>query len=128
MKLRIRGSSLRLRLGRNEVAQAGDGQRVEDAVAFGPTAAERLVYSFVPSSDATEIHARFAANEIVVTVPARAAREWALGDAVGLDGEQPVGDGTTLAILVEKDFACLKPRAGEDDTHAYPNPDAGSAS
>ena len=122
MKLRIRGSSLRLRLGRSEVARAGEGERVEDAIAFGMTPADRLVYSLVPSRDATAIRAHFAANEVMVTVPLRIAREWAIGDAVGLQSEQPIGDGTMLEILVEKDFACLKPRADENDTDAYPNP------
>jgi hypothetical protein len=28
----------------------------------------------------------------------------------------------SLQILVEKDFACLTPRKGEDDGDAFPNP------
>jgi hypothetical protein len=122
MKLRLRGNSLRLRLGRSEVTCVGKGERVDDAVAFGATAADRFVYAIVPSSEAQVVGAHFAKNELVVTVPSQLAREWALGDVVGLEAAQAVGDGATLAILVEKDFACLTPRTGEDDTDAYPNP------
>lgn len=124
MKLRIRGSSLRLRLGRTEVARVAEGERVEDTIAFGATRAERFVYAFVPSDEVMEMRARFAANEVTVMVPTGRAREWATGSDVGLASEQAIGDGTTLAILVEKDFACLKPRDGEDDSDAYANPTA----
>lgn len=122
MKLRVRGNSLRLRLGRTEVNGLGRGERVEDAIAFGPRAADRLAYAIVCSNEAHMMDAHFANNELLVTVPSSVAREWALGESVGLEAAQPVGDGTTLAILVEKDFACLSPRTGEDDTDAYPNP------
>jgi hypothetical protein len=33
-----------------------------------------------------------------------------------------VGDGKTLRILVEKDFACLTKPPHEDDADAFPNP------
>jgi hypothetical protein len=122
MKLRIRGSSLRLRLGRTEVERLSDGARVEETIAFGTAPAQRLVYAAVATSEATAIGARFAANEITVTIPTGIALAWAKGDDVGLESEQPVGDGTMLSILVEKDFACLKPRPHDDDADAYPNP------
>jgi hypothetical protein len=32
-----------------------------------------------------------------------------------------------LNILVEKDFACLAPRAGEDERDMYPHPNADEA-
>ena len=113
---------MRLRLGRTEVAQLGNGERVEDASSFGPTPAERLVYAIAPSPDATTIAARFAKNELLVTVPSALALEWARGDVVSLEAAQTSAEGSSLAILIEKDFACLKPRTGEDDADAYPNP------
>lgn len=122
MKLRIRGNSLRLRLGRSEVTSLGQGERVEDAIAFGATTADRLLYAIVCSDEVSVMVAHFASNELLVSVPSSLAREWAHGNAVGLEAAQPVGDSGTLAILVEKDFACLTPRSGEDDTDAYPNP------
>ena len=51
MKLRIRGSSLRLRLTRSEVAEIGAGNAVEERVEFGGEPAQQLVYALVPSDD-----------------------------------------------------------------------------
>ncbi len=95
---------------------------MEDAVAFGPAAEDTLVYAIIVSNAAVALGARFAKNELLVTVPEGIAREWALGESVGLESTQSVGDRGTLAILVEKDFACLTPRAGDNDADAYPNP------
>lgn len=122
MKLRIRGNSLRLRLGRGEVARVGDGHRVEETVDFGTGPESRLVYSVESSATAGAIGATFAGSEVKVTLPAALARDWAEGDAVGLEAAQPARGGTTLKILVEKDFACLAPRSDEDESDAYDNP------
>lgn len=126
MKLRIRGSSLRLRLTRAEVARIGEGARVEETVRFGMGEEERLVYALVTSREAGELRARLTPKEIVVTLPADVASEWANGSAVGLAARQPIGAEGELEILVEKDFACLKPRSGEDDSDAFPNPTVGA--
>ncbi len=41
----------------------------------------------------------------------------------GVDcGGRDVDDGDSLKILVEKDFACLAPREGEDESDMYPHP------
>ena len=38
---------------------------------------------------------------------------------------ETLDDGDLLKILVEKDFACLAPREGEDETDMYPHPQEG---
>ncbi len=119
MKLRIRGDSLRLRLSRGEVEAFDRDGRVEDAAHFGPGA--RLAYS-LERSPGGALSARLEDGSVVVTVPEDLARTWCRTDRVGLEGEQPTGDGPTLRILVEKDFACLKTRSVEDETDAFPNP------
>ena len=122
MKLRIRGNTLRLRLSRGEVDQLAATGEVREAIAFGAAATERLGYAIVASDEATVTSARLAGGSAEVVVPRALAREWATSDAVGFEAEQPVGEGLSLQILVEKDFACLTPRNGEDDTDAFPNP------
>ena len=125
MKLRIRGNSLRLRLTRAEVdALATDG-RVEDAIAFGPDPAARLVYAVVVS-DGAEVAAEWSGRAIAVHVPRAAAREWAASERVGIEHDQSIGKGGALRVVVEKDFACLKPREGEGDEDAFSNPNAGT--
>ncbi len=120
MKLRIRGNSIRLRLTQAEVQTLADQGRVEDAIAFA--AGSRLVYALA-FGDA--LGARLESGRamlVEVTLPAALAKEWASSSRVGVEGEQPVSGGEPLRILVEKDFACLHPRKGEDDRDAFPNP------
>lgn len=124
MKLRIRGSSLRLRLSQREVDDLAAQGRVEDVIAFGAGPASRLVYALKVADDAPAPFAHLEGAHIEVTIPAALAKRWTSTDEVGIEAEQPLGDGGVLRILVEKDFACLKPRAGEDDSDAFPNPSA----
>jgi hypothetical protein len=119
MKLRIRGNSVRLRLTRGEVEDFDREGRVEDAAQFGPGA--RLAYA-LERAMVGRLSARLEAGTVVVTVPDDLAASWCRTERVALEGDQPAGDGHTLRILVEKDFACLKTRSGEDETDAFPNP------
>ena len=124
MKLRVRGNSLRLRLSKGEVSRIGEGGRIEETIQFGRGDEGRLVYALIASHEAENVSARLSRNEILVTVPAKAASEWANSSAISLAAKQAVGSGEELDILVEKDFACLQPRSGEDDSDAFPNPTA----
>ena len=101
--------------------------RLAESVAFAPGPDGSLVYELVSSDTAPVVGASFGRGKITGTVPAKILGAWIAGDDVGFEGEQPVSGGKPLAILVEKDWACLKPRANEPDTDAYPNPDAGKA-
>ncbi len=122
MKLRVRGNSLRLRLSRGEVNALAETGEVREAIAFGPGPAQRLGYAIVMSEDATVTSASLSGGSVEVVVPRALAREWATSETVGFEVEQAIGEGLSLSILVEKDFACLTPRKGEDDTDAFPNP------
>lgn len=63
---------------------------------------------------------------MTVRLPEATVREWAKSGQVSIEGEQPLEDGQKVHILVEKDFACLAPRDGEDDSDMYPHPQAGA--
>lgn len=121
MKLRVRGDSLRLRLGQGEVARFAAEGALAEATGFGPGSELVVALAFGDRLGAT-----FEGSRITVAVPAELARRWAASDDVGLEGTQSIGDGRALRILVEKDYACLKPRAEEDETDAYPHPKAGT--
>jgi hypothetical protein len=110
MKLRIRGSSIRLRLTQSEVARVASEGRIEDAIDFGGA---KLVYAFA-SGDG--LRATYTQNRIEVTAPGAQIAKWASSEDVAIEGTHGA-----LQILVEKDFACLKPRS-EDDADAFPNP------
>ena len=117
MKLRLQGDSLRLRLTRPEVYQLAEAGRVESAMHVAPGAA--LVYG-LRAADADALTATFDGATLTVLVPRAWVGPWADGDAVGFEGTTDAGDGRTLTLLVEKDFACLHRRA--DDADAFPNP------
>ena len=120
MKLRILDDSLRLRLNQSEVDHVAQGEAVHSHTRFPDGFI--LGYSLEPSAD-TEIGASFLDNVIIVRVPAEAARSWATTEQVALISTLPMKGGE-LAILVEKDFECLEPRAGEADQDSFPNPKA----
>src|SRR5271157_299379 len=107
MKLRIRGNSIRLRLGESEVAQLVKGGRVSESIQFSAFPRNQLTYTVVTSPAEKEITARLADSEIKVTVPEALGQAWANSAQVGLIHVQPIASEVNLAILIEKDFRCL---------------------
>lgn len=122
MKLRIRSNTLRLRLTQSEVERLIASGRVEESTVFAPSSALR--YALATSDAVTALSASFADGLLEVRVPTPLANTWARGDDVGLSGDVPVEGSPPLKLLVEKDFACLKERPGEDDSDAFPHPKA----
>lgn len=119
MKLRISGNSLRLRLNQAEVSQFSKTGFVEDCVEFPHGAS--LAYALESLSDLTSLRASFQGGWLRIQVPGADATEWFTTDRVGISGEQPLGDGKRLSILIEKDFQCLHGSEGPDPD-AFPNP------
>lgn len=120
MKLRIRGNSIRLRLTKGEVKDLGESGKVEDEVAFG--AGTRFRYELKIAADHEAARAKFEENCLSVSIPSGEAKTWIGSEQVGIVAKQAVAENELLSILVEKDFACLTDREGEDDTDAFSNP------
>jgi hypothetical protein len=120
MKLRIRGNSLRFRLLQREVEKLVATGSISEEIRFSNS--ESLRYTLCVSKKAYEIVARFSGREIVVTLQEGTAAEWAISDGVGIEFEQPVGDGESLNILIEKDFVCIGRTDDPDNADAFPNP------
>ena len=124
MKLRIRDNSIRLRLTRGEVDQLRDEGLVQ---AIAPFPGGREFRYEVESSPASVNPAAFLSdNKVTVRLPELAVGAWAASEQVSIAGEQQHENGEQLSILVEKDFACLAPREGEDESDMYPHPAAQS--
>lgn len=119
MKLRIRGNSVRLRLSQTEVEQLAAEGIAEDRVRFSAEAS--LVYR-VQVAPAGPVRAELGADGVTVTLPRATLERWLDPDEVSIRAEQPIDGGDALKILVEKDFACLVPREGEDQSDLFPNP------
>lgn len=122
MKLRIRDNSVRLRLERGEVAALRDQQLVAATTGF----ADGSIFGYrVECSRAIQDpEAMCKDNSLVVRIPEAVVNRWAGSEQVSIQGEQALPGGKLLAILIEKDFACLAPREGEDESDMYPHPQA----
>lgn len=119
MKLRIHGNSLRLSLSQSEVAQFSKTGFVEDSTQFAPEV--RFTYTIESSSSLPAPKASYQDHWLRIEVPSAAAKEWFTTDRIAISADQPIGSGTGLSILIEKDFQCS--HGGEQrDPDTYPNP------
>jgi hypothetical protein len=116
MKLRIRDNSIRLRLSKGEVAAFAENGIIESRTNL---AGGDLVYALRAAAQ-PDLSADFANGRIEIVVPEPTARKWAETDEVGIEGTAG-----KVSILIEKDFKCLTPRAGEDESDTFPNPAEG---
>jgi len=123
MKLRIKGSSLRLRLTQGEVSRLESGGEVAEQVQFGGGA--NLTYRLRTDTQNPEISASYGDNVIDIRVPREAALTWSRTDQVTLSHAQRAGD-AQLQIVIEKDWNCLAPRADEDESDNFPHPETGT--
>lgn len=119
MKLRIRGNSIRLRLTKGEVERLSDTGIIEDLVEFG-SEYPGFRYELRTAAGDDESRAKFEDHCLSISLAAGDAKNWINSEQVGIEAMQPIGEGKFLRILVEKDFACLAERAGEDDSDTFP--------
>jgi hypothetical protein len=123
MKLRIKGSSLRLRLTQGEVRSLETAGEVAEQVWFGGGA--RLTYRLRTDTKINEISASYGDNVIDIRVPREAALTWSRTDQVTLSHAEAAGD-TELRVIIEKDWNCLAPRSEEDESDNFPHPEIGT--
>jgi hypothetical protein len=119
MKLRIRGNTVRLRVSKAELATIAATGAAEDAIRFAGDAGMRYGVQVKPAGG---VAAEFGDNVLRVLVPKASVDVWLKPDEVSIEGEQAIGNGEVLRILVEKDYTCLAPRSGEDDSDLFANP------
>ena len=119
MKLRIRGNSVRIRLSQTELEQLAETGIAEDRVRFSPGAELAYRVKVTPDGD---VRAELGASGVTVTLSKGSLERWLAPAEVSIRAEQPIDGRETLTILIEKDFACLVPREGEDDSDLFPNP------
>ena len=120
MKIRILDDSVRLRLDRDEVDAVGRGEPVESATRFPHGSAFR----YRLEAGAARTSATFDDGCITLRVTSDEARTWAETETtVAITAEETLGSGT-LTLLIEKDFECLEPRDGENQSNRFRNPGA----
>ncbi|MDA0678998.1 MAG: hypothetical protein O3A13_06395 [Proteobacteria bacterium] len=122
MKLRIRDNSIRLRLSQSEVQAVNSTGLVKGRVQFAGSNSFDYVLESSPATVKPEAH--ISNNVLTVRIPQLDISQWAESEQVSITSGQSLDDGDQLTILVEKDFACLAPRDGEDESDMFPHPDA----
>ncbi|HEY6516126.1 MAG TPA: hypothetical protein VIY50_08275 [Steroidobacteraceae bacterium] len=122
MKLRIKGDSLRLRLSQGEMRALADSGEVADHISFPGGVA--LTYRLRMDRNIASISVSYASDLIDIRVPRELSERWCGTDLVTLSASQPLAAGE-LRIVLEKDWACLAPREGEDESDNFPHPEAG---
>jgi hypothetical protein len=126
MKVRIKGDSLRLRISRSEVARLLEGDCLEETIHFAPAPCARFTYALRQDRLVRKPTVEYTENRVAVLIPADQANRWAGSDQVGIAENIGLGNLGALALLIEKDFACLD-RSDEDNQDTFPNPYAGAA-
>jgi hypothetical protein len=126
MKIRIKGNSLRLRVSRSELARLLAGDCVEETIHFAAEASARFTYALQPEPSAKRPAVHYMDSRVSVLLPADQAYRWGVTDQVGIAAEISLGTFGTLALLIEKDFACLD-RSDDDNQDTFANPNAGAA-
>ena len=120
MKLRVRDNSIRLRLTQTEVELARTDGLVRGTVPLAGNSNFDYVLESSPATVKAEAH--ISNNVLTVRVPETEILSWSGSDEVSISATQLLDSGNELNILVEKDFACLAPREGEDESDMYPHP------
>ena len=121
MKIRIRGQSLRFRLGQSEVEALAAGKTVEESIVL--VRGIKHTYAIRPSA-VDSMGLTLDGTAVIVSLPKREIADWAETDAVGLSAKLAIDGGTSLHMLIEKDFACIENESGESQADAFPNPSA----
>jgi hypothetical protein len=125
MKVRIKGDSLRLRISRSEVARLLEGDCLEETIHFAPEACARFTYALQQDRLVGRPTVEYTENRVAVLIPADQANAWGITDQVGIAEDISLGNLGSLALLIEKDFACLD-RSDEDNEDTFANPNAGT--
>jgi uncharacterized protein DUF7009 len=122
MKLRIRGNSVRLRLGQSEVRYLAESGALDESIQFDIAGNQRLEYGLEVATGASEVSASFEAGKLLVRLPSDLVRRWAASDLVTIEALQVIAGGGSLKILVEKDFECIDGPPDEPQDDAFPHP------
>lgn len=117
MKLRIKGNSIRLRLTSSEVNRLPVEKVIKEVTGIGEYTFSYSIHSYNDHI----ISAQLFNNHLQVFIPERVAQEWPSNNTISLNGSMLNADGSTLSLLIEKDFKCLNNTA-EDQSDNFENP------
>jgi len=114
---------LRVRVSRSEVARLLAGDCLEETIHFTPEPVAKLTYSIQQELSLSRPTVQYMENRVAILIPADQANAWGTTNQVGIAEDISLGDLGSLALLIEKDFACLD-RSEKDNEDTFPNPSA----
>lgn len=119
----MKSNSVRLRLTQTETARLVATGWVEEMIEFGIEPYQQFSYRLETNPDINKFRVLLENNRIIVSIPKIQAETWGQTEQVGIKEERTFGgEGKVFHLLIEKDFACLEPRPGEDETDSFPHP------
>jgi hypothetical protein len=122
MKIRMVGNSVRLRVGRAELARFLADGRIEETVRFAATPEAAFTYALeVSAPGSTAATVRYAPCHLAVLVTPEQVGDWRKEDQVGIYTQIDIGAREALEIAIEKDFACVHGSESEN-ADSFPNP------
>ena len=121
MKIRIKGSYIRLRLTQTEVKAFCETGYFEEKTVFGPNQGQTFCYALEAKDAIEHLQASYSDNKISVYIPLSLSNSWYDSPKVGFSATMDNGTEDGLQLLVEKDFVCLDDTP-EDQSDNYPNP------
>jgi hypothetical protein len=125
MKLRIMGDSLRLRVSRSEVARLLAGDCLEETIHFTSEASAKFTYALQQDPSVSIPTVQYTENRVAILMPVEQTNAWGVTDQVGIAEDIGLGNLGSLALLIEKDFACLD-GSEENNQDTFANPNAGT--
>lgn len=123
LKLRIKGNTLRLRVSRSEAAKLVAGERVEDAIQFTAAPESRLSFGLQGGPQSKPVAIEWKTQSVRVLISEEKMKTWALETEVGIYETIDLGAAGSLAVAIEKDFACLD-GSDEENADSFVNPKA----
>lgn len=117
MKIRLRGNSIRYRLDKIDMELLETVGKIDSITHIGAG----TLHFVIRGKDIPAPIAKLEHDGVHLLIPITQLQLWISSGEVGFSLNIANEDGSTLAILVEKDFKCLTDR-DEDDSQSFDNP------
>jgi hypothetical protein len=98
---------------------------VEETIHFAPEASASFTYALQQEPSTKSPTVQYTDSRVSVLLPTDQTYVWGETDQVGIAQDINLGTYGSLALLIEKDFACLD-RSDEDNLDTFANPHAGA--
>jgi len=118
VKIRIKRNSIRYRLTKTEVETFCSSGYFEETTDFGT---KKFTYALKAKEGIDTLDAEFKGDAITLFLDKEKSKDWYKTNQVGFNQIVRKTSGTTLTLLIEKDFVCMDETI-EDQSDKYPNP------